>query len=247
MFQHVEQPRVKRYAFGLQQAFIRRVAHQGVLEEVGRIRRRATTENQFSRQESLQCISQLAFRKSCQFDDRRVIESAADDSGGLRHLLHAMKSVKARHKRVMQRGWDGKRAQGAVELIGVRSFTQRARLDDSLGHFLDEERHTVGFGGDLVQQRVGQALPMGDARDNRLCGCARKTVQREARDHRMASEAGDKGRPCGDEEKNARTLYAVQRQLDQLQCGRIDPVRVFDQPEYGLPAGEPRELVDQSG
>ena len=64
LFQHAEQPRVERYAFGLEQALICRVADQCMLEEIGRVRRRAAAEDQFGRQQSLQCVGQLAFGQS---------------------------------------------------------------------------------------------------------------------------------------------------------------------------------------
>ena len=125
-----------------------------------------------------------------------------------------------------------------VKVKGVDTVAQHARFDDRLCHLLDEQRHSVGPGDDLVEQRLGQSFAAGDVRHDRLCGGAPQPVQRQPGDHRMAAERGDKDRTSGDHHENACALHAVERQLDQLQCRRIDPMRVLDHPERRLAAGK---------
>ena len=62
----------------------------------------------------------------------------------------------------------------------------------------------------------------------------------------LAKEATKVGRAVISR-RTLRLLHAIQRQLDQLQRRRIDPVRVFDHPQHRLAAGQPGELVDQGG
>ena len=132
-------------------------------------------------------------------------------------------------------------------MIGVRGLAQHAEFDDRLGHLLDEQRHAVGSGGDLVEQGVRQALAAGDAGDDRLRRGARQPVQRQPRHDRMAGEGGNEGRARSDQHQDAGALHPVQRQLDQLQGRGVDPVRVLDHPQHRPSRGEAGELVDQGG
>ena len=77
-----------------------------------------------------------------------------------------------------RRGRDREAAQRAVEVVRIGRLAQRARFEHRLGHLLDEQRHAVGPGGDLVEQRLGQPLAAGDARDDALHRRARQPVQR---------------------------------------------------------------------
>ena len=221
VLQHVEQTGMQRDALGLEQALIGGVADQCVLEEIGRVRRRAAAKDQFGLDQLTHRFGELALRESSERGDGAMVEAAADDRRGLRHLLHRLQPIEPRHQRVVQRRRDRQRAQRAVQVIRVRALAQHARFDDRLGHLLDEQRHAVGLRGDLVEQRLGQALAVGDAGDDRLGRCATKPVQCQPGDDRMAAEGHDKGRACGDQHEHTRALDAIQRELDQLQ-GRRD-------------------------
>ena len=234
-------------ALGLEQALVRGVADQCVLEEIGRVRRRAAAKDQFGIDQLTHRVGELALRESSERGDGAMVEAAADDRGGLRHLFHRLQPIEPRHQRVVQRRWDRQRAQRAVEVIRVRALAQHARFDDRLRHLLDEQGHAIGLRGDLVDQRLGQALAVGDAGDDRLGRRATKPVQCQPRDDRMAPEGRDKGRACGDQHEHTRALDAIQREFDQLQRRRIDPMRVLDHPQHRLTAGKPCQLVDEDG
>ena len=218
-----------------------------MLEQIGRVGRRAAAEDQLGLDQAVHRVGQLCLRQGGQGGDRAVVEAAADDRGGLGHLLDRLQAIEPRHQRVVQRCGDRQRAQRSVEVKGVGTLAQHAQFDDRLGHLLDEQRHAVGPRGDLVEQRLRQALAAGGMRDDRLDRGAREPVQCQARDHRMAAEGRNKDRTRGDHHEHACALHAIQRQLDQLQGRRIDPVRILDHPQHGPAAGEPGQLIDQHG
>ena len=56
------------------------------------------------------------------------------------------------------------RRERAVEGVAVRLFGQETGFQHGLGEFLDEQRHPVGLGDDLVEHFVGQGFAAGDAR-----------------------------------------------------------------------------------
>ena len=82
---------------GLEQAFVGGVAHQGVLEQVGRIRRRAAPEHQLGLDQSLHGVAQRRLRQLREGGDGGVVEGAADHGRGLRHLLDRVQPVQPRH------------------------------------------------------------------------------------------------------------------------------------------------------
>ena len=63
----------------------------------------------------------------------------------------------------------------------------------------------------------------------------------------MAPEGHDKGRACGDQHEHTRALDAIQREFNQFESRRIDPMRVLDHPKHRLIAGKPCQLVDEDG
>ena len=163
VLQHVEQTSMQGDAPGFEQALVGGIADQGVLEQIGRVGRRAAAEDQLGGDQALHRVGQLGLRQGGKGGDGAVVEAAADDGGGLGHLLHRLQAIEPRHQRVVQRCGDRQRAQRSVEVKRVGTLAQHARFDDRLRHLLDEQRHAVGPRGDLVEQRLRQALAAGDA------------------------------------------------------------------------------------
>jgi hypothetical protein len=174
-----------------------------------------------------------------------VVEAAADDGSGLGHFLYRVQPIESRHQRVVQCSRDRKCAQRTVEVISILALSQCARFDDGLCHLLHKQRYAIGSRGDLVEQRLRQALTAGDAIDDTLGRRAAEPVQRQLCHTGMTCKGGDEGRAGGDQHENAYALHGFQRQFDQLQGRGIDPVRVLNHPQQGLAAGQPSELVDE--
>ena len=71
VFQHVEQTGMQRDAFGFEQALVGGVADQGMLEQVGRVGRRAAAEDQFGLHQPVQRVGQLGLGQAGQCGDGR--------------------------------------------------------------------------------------------------------------------------------------------------------------------------------
>src|SRR5689334_1491087 len=92
-----------------QQARIRSVSHQYVLEGVGCVRNFTPAEYEPRSNQSIERLSQLCLRKSGYGIQQFIGEGAADDSTDLCHLSYRRQAVEARYQRVMQCGRDRKR------------------------------------------------------------------------------------------------------------------------------------------
>ena len=136
---HIYQTGMEGEAPGFQQALIGRVADQGVLEEIGGVRRRAAAEDQLGLDQAAHGKAEFGLGQGGQRGDSGVVEGPPNHSRGLRHLLDRVQSVKPGHQRIVQAGRDGERAQRGVQVIGVCALAQRTRFEYGLGHFLDEQ------------------------------------------------------------------------------------------------------------
>ncbi len=193
------------------------------------------------------CIGKLALRECGKRGNCSVIKTTADDGGDLGHFLDRLQSIEPRHQRVVQRARDRQRAQRRIEVISLRGLAQRAQFDDRLCHFLDKKRYPVGLCRDLVEESVRHLLAARDARDDCLGRHAAEPIQRQPGDDRMAAKGCDKGRARGDQHENPGALDAIEREFDQLQRRRVDPVSILNHPEHRLAAGQSGKLVDQHG
>ena len=136
--------RVQHLPPSAQQAAVRRVAHQRVLEQVAVA---AAREHQLGHGQLRQGLVQRRLR---QVGDRRqqpAAELAPDHRGGLRHVLHVGQPVEAGHERVVQRARDRERRG-----VGLGE----AGLQHRLGQLLDEQRHAVRFGHNLRHEGAWQ-------------------------------------------------------------------------------------------
>ncbi|MEZ5905616.1 MAG: hypothetical protein R3C69_11140 [Geminicoccaceae bacterium] len=243
--QRLEDTPMHRLAFRPEQAFVRGVADQRMLEEVGRLGRRAAAKDQLGRSEPLECRPDLRLRLRRDLGEQAIIELAADAGRRLRHLLDRLHAVQPRHQRIVQRSGDGERAERRVQDEGVRGLAQHAGFERCLGQFLDEQRHAIGLGGDFGQQLVGQALATCQPGDNGRGVVAAEAVQGEAGDNRVAAKAVAEDRPGGDQEHDPSGPDAIEAEIEQLERRRVDPVRVLDHEQHRLNPGEADKLVGQ--
>ena len=144
---------------GFEQALVGGIADQGVLEQIGRVGRRAAAEDQLGGDQALHRVGQLGLRQGGKGGDGAVVEAAADDGGGLGHLLHRLQAIEPRHQRVVQRCGDRQRAQRSVEVKRVGTLAQHARSDDRLRHLLDEQRHPSVRAAISSSNGSGKLLP----------------------------------------------------------------------------------------
>ena len=93
---------VKRASRLAQQRAIGRVLHQGMLEQIGRMRRHALPEQQTSRNETVERRSQLRLRLAHHRSQQGMRELPPDRRPDLRHLLGGAEPVEPRHQRGVQ-------------------------------------------------------------------------------------------------------------------------------------------------
>ena len=129
--------------------------------------------------------------------------------------------------------------------IAVRLRRVARRLQHGLGQLLDEQRHAVGPGDDLLQDGVGQRPP---ARHRLGEGSALPAGQAVQRDQRRVRPAPPGRRELGAEGQQQQHPLArdpPDQPVEQLQRGRVGPVQVLEDAQHRLPAGEAGHLLDQ--
>jgi hypothetical protein len=85
-------------ALRLEQAFIGRIAHQSVLEEIAGLGRRAAAKDQLGCGEPLQRLCDLRRRLGGDGGQQAVVELTADAGSRLRHLLDRLHAVEPSHQ-----------------------------------------------------------------------------------------------------------------------------------------------------
>ena len=128
-----------------------------------------------------------------------------------------------------------------------RSWSRRSGLQHRLGQLLDEQRHPVGPGRDLLQDFGRQACATCQARDDRLGRTAAEAVEREPRHVRVPAQARLVVRPACQQHQHPRASDLVEGLAEELEGGGVDPVRILNHHQHGSAACEPEKLLDQHG
>ena len=140
---------VKRASRLAQQRAIGRVLHQGMLEQIGRVRRHALPEQQTSRNETVERRLQLRLRLAHHRSQQSMRELSPDRRADLRDLFGRAEPIEPRHQRGVQACGTARAGDGTA--AAVRSRVALAlRLQHRLGHFLDEQWNAVGALDDVL-------------------------------------------------------------------------------------------------
>jgi hypothetical protein len=132
----------------------------------------------------------------------------------------------------MQARRDGRPRQGSIQRVPASVVAQQAAFNDVSRQFLDKQRDAVGARSNLRDDLLWKRL----ARDG--FGQRRgipnvEAIERECADMRGAApylaELGAKG----DEEQDRKSPDAIDRQIQQFVRGRIDPLSVLENHQYG--------------
>ena len=168
-----------------------------MLERVDRVRGRPPAEDQFGFDQLAQTLCDLAcWQRRCR-SDQRVGKLAADCGARLRDLLDRRVAVEPRHQRILQRRGDRQERQRTDQRKTIVLLAQQTGFENRLGQFLDEQRHAVGAGYDLVRQPRRQWFPR-DAADHRRTLLATEPAQHDERDVWSAEPWRGEFRPKGD-------------------------------------------------
>ena len=148
---------VKRTPRLAQQRAIGRVLHQRMLEQIGRVRRRALAEQQTGRNKTVERSFEFRLRLAHYRGQQGMRELPADHGADLRYLLRRAEPVKPRHQRGVQacrhlKGRERNCRGGALGSALALRFKHR------FGHLLHEKRNAVGSLDDVLPDVRRQAL-----------------------------------------------------------------------------------------
>ena len=130
-------PGMQRPASPAQEGPVSRGLHQGVLEEIGRIRRRAPPRHEPGLKEPVERRRQLRFRQTRHEGHERMRELPPNRRADLRNRFGRTQPVETRHQRRVQAGRDGERRRGDPrDRARRRAFA--LRLQHRLRHLLCE-------------------------------------------------------------------------------------------------------------
>ena len=227
---------------GLEQALVGGVPHQRVLEDVGRVGRRAAPEDQLGLDQPLQRVAAApAPAASRQRGEVAWCELAADHGRDLRHLLDRVQPVEPGHQRVVQGGRDREaptgRPAGTRRPSRQRPDSSTALVSSSTNSGTPSVRATISS-----STSAGSRLPPADPLDDRRGrGRAPSRFEREPGHVRVAGQGGGRTRARQvTSDQHRRPAIRSSARLEQLQRGRVDPVRVLEHRQHRPPRGETR-------
>ena len=109
------------------------------------------------------------------------------DRPQLRHRLALGEPIQPGPQRVLQRGGNGQRGEGAGQRVVLGCFLEPARLQHRLGQLFHKQRHAIGPGHYLPQHLRGQRLAAGHPLHHLLDLRARQPRQGELGQRRTGS------------------------------------------------------------
>ena len=143
-------------AAALEQRFVGGVLDQGVFEDVAGFRRRAAAKDQLRVEQLIEGIAQRRIVDAADGRQQFVREVPADDRCGLSDFLDRREAVEPGHERIVKSRGDRQRRQRPAQCQAPGPLLEDAHFEHGLGQLLDEQRHAVGLGQDLVQHVVRQ-------------------------------------------------------------------------------------------
>src|SRR6266516_4096644 len=93
---------------------------------------------------------------------------------------------------------------------------QEPAFEHHLGQFLDEQRHAVGAGENLVHHLLGQRLAAGDPLDYGRSVWSAKPRKGDGRDMRVIWPGWCELWPCSDEEQHSKLRHPIHYDREQL-------------------------------
>jgi hypothetical protein len=243
LLQRLGDPPVELLPPGLEQALVGRVPHQRVLERVARPA--AAPEDQLRRLELAERVAQPVVAEPGHGRQQLAAELPPDHRRDLGHLLDRRQPVQPGHERVLERRGDRQRRQRAGQLVPVADVPEQARLQHRLGQLLDEQRHPVRPGQDLVEHLRRQRLAPGQPLDHRPALPPAEPAERERGDVPVARPGRGEAGPRRDDGEHGQALHALGHQAQDLERARVGPVDVLVERQHGPARGQARQLVEQ--
>ncbi len=229
-----------------QQRTVGRILHQRVAEAVGRFRWFSLFHDQVGCHQCLQAAVQPLRGNREHRPEQLEREFASDHRAHLRHFLAARESVEPRHQRSVQRTGNHHRGTPSGRVI-VTVGVGRAARQHGFGQLLDEQRHAVRVGDDLVAHRLGYARPAGHAVDQRIRLAPIEPTEGLHGYHRVIDPFVLHVRPRSDHQQQSHMRDLLHDAGQQFQRGVVRPVQVLDDREHRVFVGQPFELPQDRG
>ena len=190
-------PTVELLTFPSQQARVRRILQERVLEYVRAVRRLTLAEDNFGSRELRQGVLQQQSGARSHAREQSVGELTADRSRYLRDLFDGSEPVETRHQRIVQRRRDGWTTIDQP----FTSINQQPGLHHGLGKFLDEQGNAIGLTYDLLVNVGRQHLSACDVDDDGASLVASKAIEPEHGHIRPVEPRREEFRPESYQEK----------------------------------------------
>ena len=191
-----------------QEALVRDVLHQRVFEAVINLRGYATPEHELGLQQLVESTLKSVFIERRDHFQEVVSELAPDAGRDLGDFLDRGQPVKAGHERVLERRRDRQRRQGTRQLVMAASVLEQPGFEDGFGEFLDEQRHAIGLGQNLLENLLRKQLAAGYPVDHGSALSASQPAQKERCHVPMPRPAGNELRPEGDDHEHREPLHS---------------------------------------
>ena len=156
-----------------------------------------------------------------------------------RHLPRDAEPVEARQQRSVQTGRNDKRIAPVARLALARGSAGHHRL----GQFLQIERHAVRALRDAAHDFAGQVAGARHATDEILGLAATDRFQLDQRRVLLEAPRRLELLPARHQQHHRPVADTPDEQVEQLARGRIDPVRVVDDHQPRLRAGQPPQVA----
>jgi hypothetical protein len=134
-----------------------------------------------------------------------------------------------------------------VEHVAVRCLTQQPALEQGARQLLNEQRHAICVGKDLLDDCIGQRLALGDASNDAGAVAAAKATQGQHRHMRLADPGGLVLRSERDDQQHRQIGDASNGAIEQFKRCRIDPVGILEHDQDGALRRNAVKLVEKRG
>ena len=227
-------PQVDLLALAPEQRVVGRVADQRVLERVAGLDAEAAPVDEAGLHQLAQLALERVDRVRGDRGEQLERERAADHRGELGDFLGGAQARQPRRQRVAER-----RRQ-------LAPVARLAALEHRPGQLLDEQRHAVGLGDDVLLDAGGERRVAGQQLDQLLGVLAAERAERDLHDPGPRPPRDVEGvGPDRHHQQQRRGRRLIDQPFEPGQRRGVEPVQVLDQQDHRLAFGHRQHERDQ--
>jgi hypothetical protein len=216
-----------------QEAVVGNVLDDGVLEDVGRFRHEPLLIDDL---QSLQLTQQPCEALTQPGDTRQQPhqELPTDHRGHLHGAFRVVpETVQAGHNDPLDGVRDMHLTESFHETVATIVALEHAQIEQGLRHFLNEQRHALGFVQQSGLEFCGKLRCAEDlARHHQRLGLG-ETMQRQRGGKAATPKRRRVADPVRDQEQQRHARDGVQQKREELFTAGVDPMQVFDDQHEG--------------